>query len=82
MEVAVAVVTQHDQIALTFEADALVCSMMHLEPIAPGAQIADMSGLVERQRADALPVRRLQVLGVRQMTQIRNHTLHRPVDLA
>ena len=58
--VPVAIVTQHDQIALPFEAEAFVRAVVDLPPIVMSTEIADVPGLLERQCAYPLPVRVLR----------------------
>ena len=57
--IAVAVVAQHDQVALTLEADTLVRPVMDFKLLATTAEVAGVARLLQRQGADALPMRRL-----------------------
>ena len=75
--IAMAVGTQHDQVALPFEADALVRAVVHLESVGLATQITNMAGLLERERPDTLPVRGLQVLAVRETPQGRDGLFQR-----
>ena len=79
--IAMAVVTEHDQIVLSLEAEAFVRAVMHFEAIAVAAQVTGVAGLLERQPPHALPVRRFEVFGVRQPAERSDRVLERAIDI-
>ena len=81
--VLMAVVAQHDEVALPLEADALVRPMMDFEVSITRTQITRVASLLQRDAAHPLPMRRfVEVFRVRQPTQRGDGLLQRLVDFA
>jgi hypothetical protein len=73
--IAMAVGAQRDDVVRPLESQPLISSMVYLEGLGCRAELARVGRRFERQRANPLPMRRLQVFGVRQPAQRRDRAL-------
>ncbi len=79
--VPVTVPAERDQIVGLFKSDARVRPMMNLEAVVTSAEFAGLAGPIQRLRPLALPVRRAEVLGIRQASQGHDRLFERLIDL-